>query len=143
MTLNEEPVDLLAVMRDVVRLEQGRAAAAAVIVKLSLPATLPDLTADGGKVKRMLSDLLTTAIDSTPQGGWIVVTAERNSRGGLTVAVADTGRGISPGQVTMVKSLIELHGGTFQLNSRDGGGATVSLNFPSGRVGSGAAGGVP
>lgn len=142
MTLNEEPVDLLAVMRDVVRLEQGRAAAA-VIVKLSLPATLPDLTADGGKVKRMLSDLLTTAIDSTPQGGWIVVTAERNSRGGLTVAVADTGRGISPGQVTMVKSLIELHGGTFQLNSRDGGGATVSLNFPPGRVGSGAAGGVP
>jgi signal transduction histidine kinase len=135
LALNEEVVDLLAEMHDAVHLVQEYANAKVITLKLALPENLPALYVDGEKIKQMLSSLLSNAIDSTPKGGWVVVTAERDGRGGLTIVVADTGGGIAPEQVSHVKHLIEQHGGEFQLRSVDGRGATVTLSFPPERLG--------
>lgn len=160
MELNEETFDLLAVVHAAVNLMRGRAETRAITLKVSLPDRLPPLFADGRLVKQMLINLLSNAIESTPSEGWVVITAEGDGKGGLSVAVADTGRGIAEDDLALaltpfrtfgdrrarmphgtglglplVKSLIELHGGAFQINSKLGAGTTVALTFPPARVG--------
>ncbi len=160
MALNEETFDLLAVVRAAVNLVQGRAETLAITLKVSLPDRLPPLFADGRLVEQMLINLLSNAIESTPADGWVVITAEGDGKGGLTIAVADTGRGIAEDDLALaltpfrtfgdssarmshgiglglplVKSLIELHDGAFVINSKVGAGTTVALTFPPARVG--------
>jgi len=87
------------------------------------------------------------AVDSTPDGGWVVVTAERDGKarqgkGGLSLVVADTGIGPTPAGVSneadsglaMVQSMIELHDGEFLIYTPAGKGTTVCLTFPKSRV---------
>ncbi len=160
MELNEETFDLLAVVQAAVNLVRDRAETRAITLKVSLPDRLPPLFADGRLVKQMLINLLSNAVENTPADGWVVITAEGDGKGGLSIAVADTGRGIAEDDLAfaltpfktfgdqqagmshgiglglpLVKSLIELHGGEFQINSKLGTGTTVALTFPPARVG--------
>jgi len=159
MDLNEEPVDLLAVMQDATNLVQARALAKGILLKISLPQNLPWLNADARLVRQMLINLLANAVEHTLKGGWVAANAERSEKGGIAVAVADSGIGIAaedlPNVVKpfhakrdpfsekfrgtglglpLVKSLIELHGGDFQIESTLDVGTTVVLSFPPNRV---------
>jgi signal transduction histidine kinase len=58
------------------------------------PHLLP-LRQDQAKVQQILNNLLSNAIKFTPDGGRIVVAAERDAAGDLLLTVADTGIGIS------------------------------------------------
>ncbi len=160
MELDEETFDPLTVVHAAVTLMRGRAETRGLTLKVALPDRLPSLFADARLVKQMLINLLSNAIESTPSDGWVVITAEGDGKGGLTLAVADTGRGIAKDDLALaltpfrtfgdqqakmshgtglglplVKSLIELHGGAFQINSKVGAGTTVALTFPPDRVG--------
>jgi signal transduction histidine kinase len=59
-------------------------------------ANLPPLRQDPAKVQQILNNLLSNAIKFTPEGGRIVVKAERDQFGDLRLMVTDTGIGISP-----------------------------------------------
>ncbi len=63
---------------------------------------LPPLQQDQGKVQQILSNLLSNAIKFTPEGGRIMITANRNSRGDLLLVVSDTGVGISEEDQTTI-----------------------------------------
>jgi two-component system sensor histidine kinase BarA len=56
---------------------------------------LPPLRQDQAKVQQILNNLLSNAIKFTPDGGRIMVAAERDDLGDLRLTVADTGIGIS------------------------------------------------
>jgi signal transduction histidine kinase len=58
-------------------------------------AHLPLLRQDQAKVQQILNNLLSNAIKFTPDGGRIVVSADRDAAGDLLFTVADTGIGIS------------------------------------------------
>jgi two-component system, NarL family, sensor histidine kinase BarA len=66
------------------------------------PATLPALRQDQAKVQQILNNLLSNAIKFTPEGGRIVVSAERDDLGDLRLKVTDTGIGISPDEQQLV-----------------------------------------
>ena len=169
MELEEETLDLLEVMRDCITLVQERAQELGIILKTTVPQNISDLKADGRMVRQMLINLIANAIDFTPRGGWISVSADDDPMGGITLTVEDTGVGIAaedlnsvltpfhtqgkyakselftPGPdgpqgtgtglgLPLVKSLIELHGGTFQLHSTPGEGTKVTLRFPPQRT---------
>ncbi len=161
MELNEEPVNLLVVMSDAANLFLEQASDQGVTMKTALPRSLPVLKADPRLIRQMLINLISNALRYTRRGGWIELTADRNEQGGITLAVSDTGAGIAPEDVSrilkphqtsgkpigtssrgtglglpLVKSLIELHGGTFRLESTPRSGTVVSLWFPRARVGS-------
>ena len=170
MELEEETLDLLEVMRDCITLVQEQAQELGIILKTTVPRNISDLRADGRLVRQMLINLIANAIDFTPKGGWISVSADDGPKGGITLTVEDTGIGIAaedlnsvltpfhtrgkyakselftpgpPGSpsprgtglgLPLVKSLIELHGGTFRLDSTPGEGTTVTLSFPPERT---------
>ena len=117
------------------------------------------LRADKRLVRQMLLNLLSNAIKFTPKGGSVDVQVVRKRNNWLTVSVSDTGSGIAPDDIpkvlepfgrvdgnkfhkaagtglglTLVKSMMQLHGGFLQLESVRGEGTTVSLNFPPPRV---------
>jgi signal transduction histidine kinase len=57
--------------------------------------SLPPLRQDQAKVQQILNNLLSNAIKFTPDGGRIMVEAQRDDQGDLRLTVADTGIGIS------------------------------------------------
>ncbi len=56
---------------------------------------LPPLFQDQARVQQVLNNLLSNAIKFTPEGGRILVTAERSDRNELVMRVVDTGVGIT------------------------------------------------
>ena len=110
-------------------------------------------------IKQMLLNLMSNAIRFSPDSSYILVDAEIDNEGRLRLSITDTGIGLteselekalSPfGQVstehkrdksgtglglTLVKSLIELHGGGLEMVSQKNIGTTATLTFPEKRV---------
>jgi signal transduction histidine kinase len=102
---------------------------------------------------------MSNAVKFTPAGGQVAVRVTLPADGGLRIAVSDTGIGIAPhdlakamqpfGQIDsrmtrkyqgtglglpLTKSMIEMHGGTLQLESAVGRGTTVNLWLPPSRL---------
>ena len=160
MTLNEGSLSLAEAVSTALGLVRESAEAGGLSLGTDLAEALPQLWADERAVRQMLINLLSNAVKFTPDGGKVTVSACRSAEGGLALAVTDTGIGISPEDqatvmepfrqgrserlasaggtglgLALVKSLIELHGGTIKLSSRVGAGTTVTLYFPADRVG--------
>ena len=118
-----------------------------------------ELRADPQQLKQMLLNLLGNAVKFTPDGGDITVAVTIDRAGWLEIAVADSGIGIRPEDLSraltpfvqvddhasrryqgtglglsIVKSLIELHGGMFMLHSIVGIGTIAILRFPPSRA---------
>ncbi len=150
-----EPLDLNALFRDCLRLVQERARDQKLTVSVEVPAGLPLLQADALRTKQIMLNLLSNAVKFTPAGGRIEIAAELRSDDGITVRVSDTGIGMAPGMIpialepfrqiasplsrniegtglglSLVKSLIEQHGGRIAIESRPNVGTTVRLDFP-------------
>ncbi len=157
ITIRDEEIDLYDAIDDVVRITRPRAAEANLDVVCKLPKGLPLLVADRIKFKQMLLNLLSNAIKFTPAGGRIEIAVQPSD--GIRVSVADTGIGMSEeeiplavsrfGQVegslarshagaglglSIVTSLMELHGGRCEIESQKAVGTTVTLHFSRERL---------
>ena len=164
-TIHEETVDLNDCARDSLRLVEHRAAKGAVALHCELAPDAAALIADPRLVRQILINLLSNAVKFTRPGGSVTLSAALLADGSLRLAVADTGIGIaakdiprvmSPfGQVEdgltrryegtglglpIVKSLVELHGGAFKLESTPGVGTVAICLFAPNRVLAGPAG---
>lgn len=112
------------------------------------------LIGDGDQLERVMLNLMNNAVKFTPSGGRISVTAYRQEQS-VVITVSDTGAGIpieeqphlfsrffraSTAQaqavqgtglgLTIVKSIVERHGGTVSLQSAPGVGTTVYVELP-------------
>lgn len=118
-----------------------------------LPPELPRLYTDPTKLKVILKNLINNAVKFTARGSVTVSIESRD--GGVTIAVADTGIGIAPQVLAkifepftqadptvttrfggvglglhIVRRLVELLGGTVQVESVEGRGSTFRLWVP-------------
>lgn len=157
--LNEGVVDLSKIVPGVLDMMGQKIEANKMIVSNFISVDTPKLIGELHAVKQMLVNLLSNAVKFTPEGGRISIQAELDGEGQLHVSVTDTGIGLtdeeiekalSPfGQVnaaldknesgtglglTLVQSLMALHGGSFELFSQKGIGTTATLIFPPKRV---------
>ncbi|MGA7673991.1 MAG: ATP-binding protein [Rhizomicrobium sp.] len=122
---------------------------------LKLSPILPTINADGRRLKQVLINLLSNAHKFTPEGGRIVLTAASGADGTISVSVQDTGIGMTGEQIAVAlkpfgqvkssrtrsqegtglglpiaKALIEQHGGSFSIVSKENAGTTVSFTLP-------------
>ena len=116
---------------------------------------MPPIRADRDRLIQILLNILDNAVKFTPEGGTITVTASPGAEEDLVVRIADTGVGISKGEIprlgerfyradktrsrglggtglglSIVKHLMNVHQGRMVIESSLGRGTTVSLHFP-------------
>jgi len=100
MKLTLEPVNFKSLLAEVLRMLDTSVAASALQVTVDVDGALlkRPLLADAKRLRQVLLNLLSNAVKYNVEGGSIVVTAGPldGANGGLQVAVADTGVGISP-----------------------------------------------
>ncbi|HEY1505046.1 MAG TPA: PAS-domain containing protein [Stellaceae bacterium] len=157
--LVEETVDLTAILDSCMRLMRDRADQAALELTAHTPPNLPYLRADSRRLKQILLNLMSNAVKFTPSSGQVTVRVTLPEEGGLKIAISDTGIGIAKhdlakamqpfGQIDsrmtrkyqgtglglpLTKSMIELHGGSLQLDSVAGRGTTAILWLPPSRL---------
>jgi two-component system cell cycle sensor histidine kinase PleC len=157
--LNEEPIRLTDVADDCYRLLKLRAENKNLTIELDLDQTLPMIWADERALRQICLNLLSNALKFTPKGGKITVRAYRDTLGGQTLSIRDTGPGIPQEEIPrimqafgqgslahenaeggtglglpIVKSLVELHEGVFELRSELRKGTEVLVSLPRQRV---------
>ncbi len=157
--LHEENIDISEVTRSVKWLVIARAQDDNVGLETELADDAPMLRADKLKLKQILINLLSNAIKYTDTGGKVTLKAWCSMNSGYLFQVVDTGIGIaledipkalSPFQqidnrlnrryqgtglgLPLSKSLIEMHGGSLDLQSQVGVGTTVTVRFPAERI---------
>jgi PAS domain S-box-containing protein len=155
---HDEDVDIAAVILACVQMVRERASGAGLYVVVDVAPDLPSLHADERLLKQMLLNLLSNAVKFTPQGG-ITIGARLAHTGELFIEVKDTGIGIAPadipkamqafGQIDstfnrkfggtglglhLVRNMVELQGGTLQMESTPALGTTARLVFASDRL---------
>ena len=114
---------------------------------------LPDITTDRDKLRRILDNLLSNAVEFTDQGS--VTVAAHSDGGGIVISVIDTGTGIADEQreavfeefhqihgerprqmpgtglgLTISRELVRLLGGELEIESKIGEGSTFSITIP-------------
>jgi len=155
LSLNEMPIDLRDAVESCIRIVRERAATAGLDLTADLSAQLPILNADERMVKQVLLNLLSNAIKFTPAGGTVRVSAGINADCGMFIRIADSGIGIAPADIEMAlqpfvqidstlqrkyqgtglglplaRSMVEMHGGRFIIESTVGAGTTITVHFP-------------
>ncbi len=152
--LSRASVDLGAVAAQCVR--TCRALAEPKAIRLELQGTAPPVDGDHDRLAQVVTNLLSNAVKFTPREGTVTLQLhESNGRAGI--AVKDTGVGIperdlvriferfqqvdqkaSSGAggrgsglgLTIVKSIVEAHGGTVEVSSVPGQGSTFQVWLP-------------
>jgi two-component system, cell cycle sensor histidine kinase PleC len=157
--LNEESVSLVAIVEDCHHLLKLRASNRGIIIHEVFEPELPRLWADERAIRQICLNLLSNAIKFTPPAGEIWLKVGWTASGGQYISVKDTGAGIPEEEIPIVlasfgqgsnsiksaeqgaglglpiaKSLVDLHGGTFNLKSKLRIGTEVIVTFPPDRV---------
>ena len=159
LKLHEGPIDVGATIRSTLQIVSHEAERAGVRLSASASRLAPIL-ADEWRLRQMLLNLLSNAIKFTPAGGHVEIRSRTERGGCLTIAVRDTGMGITSADVTRIlmpfgkigepnghhalqgtgiglsltRRLIERHGASLALDSAPGEGTTVTLRFPATRL---------
>jgi cell cycle sensor histidine kinase DivJ len=149
-----EPLRVDAVIASCTELLALRVQEAGVVVNIAVPADLPEIVADRRAVMQILINLVTNAIKFSDPGGTVYVSAGVDGEH-ICLEVADTGIGIAPHDLTrignpffqvqgrygrkhdgaglglsIVKALVNLHGGELKAESRPGEGTRMAVRLP-------------
>jgi len=158
MTLRFEPIQLDELVDDALRLVRNRAESAGLSVLVDALAP-PKVEGDYRALKQVLLNLLSNALKFTPRGGRVTVRVadlRDDQLARVKVSVEDTGIGISAQDLARLarpfeqiesqhaktqqgtglglalsKSLVEMHGGSLEIESEPGVGTTVSFLLPA------------
>ena len=155
MALNLTDVDIRASMAGGGRGRAGPAGTRTISRSRSAPRrTIGSFTADERRLRQILFNLLSNAVGFSPPDGTVTLAAERRPDA-VVFTVTDHGPGIPPEQqgqgvrigsrpirwarstaarglgLSLVRSFVQLHGGTVTINSTLGQGTTVTCVFPT------------
>jgi signal transduction histidine kinase len=156
MQLNLGPVDIRETMAAAAEGVQDRLVSTGLTLDIQAASNIGSFIADERRVRQILFNLLANAVSFSPPGGTVRFVAERRPDA-LVFSVTDRGPGI-PSDVlekvfdwfethslgshhrgtgiglSLVRSFVELHGGTVEIASVVGEGTTVTCTFPLGQA---------
>lgn len=153
--LKRRPLSLRSLMPAIRAGLLSKFAKKAVRLELEIPRALPRVLADEDRLTQVLLNLLSNALQFTPRGGRVTISAQKENHA-IRIAVKDTGIGLAPEQaahifdrfyrvdksrarlaggsgvgLTIARHLVEAHGGRLGAESPGlGGGSTFSFTLP-------------
>jgi signal transduction histidine kinase len=153
LQLRRETVALPAIVEQAVALFADEAEDAGLSLRVDAPADL-EVPADPTRLRQVLANLIGNAVKYSTPGGRIEVTARRD-RDAVCITVRDTGIGIAAEHLpfiwdrlyradasrtarglglglSLVKAIVEAHGGTVGVTSEPGKGSTFTVRLPAG-----------
>ena len=147
--------DLSILVSEATEAFRPRAADRSITLEMTAAEGMPPARLDPTRIRQVVSNLVENAITHTPDGGRVDVTAEVAGDSNALVTVSDTGAGISPEDLphvfdrfyrvdpsrnrvtggaglglTIVKRLVEVHGGEVDVTSEPGVGTTFTVQLP-------------
>ncbi len=163
--LQEEEIDPVGVVRSCISMVKGQACSQGLDLETDMAEQLPWLRADKRLLKQAIINLLSNAVKFTRKGGKVTLKAWCKPKSGFVFQVIDTGIGLSLEDIPkvmqpftqidselsrihqgtglglpLVKHLVELHGGSVDIQSEVGAGTTVTIRLPAERIVPGAPG---
>lgn len=154
LELHKENVVLQDVVRDTAGIMKMAMSVKKQKLKLHMPTKPIRLHVDATKIAMAIENLMSNAVKYTPPRGQIQVRVSQ-AGGNVSLAVTDNGKGISaedipklfrrfnrlesalvshvPGTglgLYLTKKIIEMHGGTITVESKEGIGSTFTINLP-------------
>jgi signal transduction histidine kinase len=143
------------VLTELVELLRPKAEGQNIVLTLSLSPDLPPILGDRRSMDEVFTNLITNAINYSPDGGDVTISAVSHADY-LEVSVSDQGIGIEPDEVpkifdkfyrvkhpkarqiigtglglAIVKTILEAHRGTIEVASREGEGTTFKVLLPT------------
>ena len=160
--LHDEPLIITDTLEDVRNFVAFKLKEKAQTLSFDIPAALPKVMADRRAVRQIWINLLSNAAKFSPRGGEIMVRAGCRETGEIAVSFIDNGPGMPEEEIELamqafsrgslavkkavdgaglglpiVKGLVSMHGGHFELRSKPGHGTEATVVFPLNRVLSG------
>jgi PAS domain S-box-containing protein len=155
LSLNMAPVDLVCTIQAAMETVRLAAEAKSIHIRTELQGATGKILGDSARIQQVIWNLLSNAVKFTPAQGQVTVRLEQIENQ-AQITVSDTGKGISPDflpyvfdyfrqadsattrkfgglglGLAIVRHLVELHGGTIQVESQgEGMGATFMVKLP-------------
>ncbi len=155
LKLEVPPMDLISVITAALEVVRPAAQAKGIELRSDLDPLAGQITGDSNRLQQVVWNLLSNSIKFTPDGGRVEITLKRADPH-IAIVVRDTGKGIEPEfmpqiferfrqsdmssarragglglGLSLVKHLVELHGGTVEAESAGAGqGATFTVRLP-------------
>ncbi len=159
LRLNDEEVDLCALADDCLRMFETLESAKGVRFAVEIPAERVRVVADPRLMRQVLINLLSNAAKFSQHGGVVMVSMSADNNRDYVIRIQDSGIGMEPDEVRramepffqvesaytreragaglglpLVRKIMELHGGSFELDSQPGLGTTAIARIPAARV---------
>jgi len=154
LPLDFQPTNLLEILTATADTFRPNAETKEITLNVHLPEALPPVSADSGRIRQVLQNLLANALAHTPAGGNITLQTQTDA-GAVAIAISDTGNGIAPEHLphifdrfyradparsrdrggaglglAIARAIIEAHGGSITVTSAAGQGSTFTVSLP-------------
>jgi two-component system sensor histidine kinase HydH len=148
VSLNLVPIDVNAMVEDLLATVEQEAAVQGVMVKRKLQFGDAPLELDGDRVKQALLNVIRNAIEAMPNGGTLIVSTRTHDHT-CEIQIEDTGCGIPKADLPKVfrpyfgtkesstglglaisQRVITEHRGSIEIESTEGVGTTVTIHLP-------------
>ena len=145
---NLAPCDVLAVLQKALGTLRAEIQEHGVQVAVAAPARLPPIPGDAEQLQQVFFNLVKNAVQAMGEGGRLTIALTADDRD-LTVAIRDSGAGIAPEDfqrlfqpfhttkadghgigLSVVRRIVEAHGGRIDVSSKPGEGTCFRLAFP-------------
>ena len=158
LQFEHQAVDLIATIEDAIDSNNAWSTERSVTVRKELPESLPELMGDPSALGSVMQNLVSNAIKYSREGGTVTIQVrESNTESGpaIQIAIHDQGEGIPSREIphlfdpffrgerarqtqtqgsglglSLVKQVVEAHGGEIDVSSTPGAGSTFVVELP-------------